>query len=57
MKTVADLLRVLEKLPPDAKIADNHLGKLYVEDKVTQWREIFDFKERQSNETREVDVS
>ena len=43
MKTVQDLLNALKNLPPDAQIADNHLGDIYVEDKVTKWRKIFSF--------------
>ena len=47
MKTVQDLLNALKNLPPDAQIADNHLGDIYVEDKVTKWRKIFSFQEEE----------
>ncbi len=45
MKQVKDLLNVLNKLPKEAMIADNHNGTIFVEDKKTKWRKIFSFKE------------
>ena len=49
MKTVGDLLKALEGIPLDTEIADNHLGKLYVADEKTRYREVFDFKERKND--------